>query len=681
MKTEGNPFFLEEFIRTLIDTGAIARDESGMRWQAETDVQEITIPDNLLALVSSRIDRLEEGPRRTLQLSSVIGRSFYHGVLKQITEPNVTLDRQLNTLQRAELIREAARLPELEYTFQHDLTREAAYNSILLRERREFHLRVGEAVEQLFGDRLEENAHLLAYHFHQAEDKERALKYSAMAGHVAARLYASDEAITHYTRAIEISKEVESSSEELISLYLSRGRAQEISGRHDDALSGYQELVDLGQETARADVELAALLPMVTIRSTIGGRPDSAIARALSERLLGLAQQLGDHPSEARILWNNLLIEILAGEYQKALEFGQRSLQIASQYGLEEQTAFARQDMARAQVALERFADARESLEGARAYCRSSGNNVMLADNLYNSTGVFYARGQFDKGTELTTEALEISRKIGSELLESIGLISIVHANTECGDLGEALAAVNKALGILAETNDAGVVTAMVHATASAVYGLYGLADMALNHTDLATTLADATYSDFFRTPMALAYVHNGRLQEAEVALPPMYRRPWLQSKRNMEYMGILTSLPDVVRGELVLAQQDFHQILEYGLGTESLNGGTGATVVLPDQLRAKGEASLALDRVEEAWEALSEARDIAEQHGSRRALWRIYFEMSKAASLINRFDESRQLLEQSRESINYIADHSGEPKIRESFLNTPKVRSVLAAE
>jgi len=678
-KTEGNPFFLEEFIRTLIDTGAIARDETGMRWLAETDVQEISIPDNLLALLSSRIDRLEEEARRTLQLSSVIGRSFYHGILEKITESGVTLDRQLNSLQRAELILEAARLPELEYTFKHDLTREAAYNSILLRERREFHLRVGEAVEQLFGDRLEENAHLLAHHFHQADDKERALRYSVMAGEVAARLYASDEAITHYGRAIEIAKETGPSSEQIISLYLARGRAQEISGLQDEALSGYQELADLGRDTSRADIELAALLPMVTIRSTLGGRPDPAVARELSERSLGLAQQLGDHPSEARILWNELLIEILAGDYQKALEFGERSLVIAHQYGLEEQTAFARQDTARAQVALERFADARDSLEGARAYWRSSGNQVMLADNMYNSSGVFYVRGEFAEGTALASEGLEISRGIGSGLLESIGLISLAHAHTETGDLGRASAVVNEALDRLAGTSDAGVITAMVHATASSIYGLYGLADLALKHADLATAMANITHADFFRTPMALALVLAGRLGEAVEALQPMYQQPKFQSRRNVEYMGILSSLPNLVRGELVLAQEDFHQILEYDLATDSLNGGSGVTVVLPDLLRARGEALLGLGRVEEAWEALAEARDLGERYGSRRSLWRIYSEMSKAASLDHRPEESLQMLEKSRELINHIADSCGEAGIREAFLNTPKVRSVLA--
>ena len=518
-KTEGNPFFLEEFIRTLIDTGAIARDDSGMLWCAEADIQEIAIPDNLLALLSSRIDRLEEDARRTLQLSSVIGRTFYHGVLKQISEAGVTLDRQLNTLQRAEFIRETARLPELEYMFQHDLTREAAYNSILLRERREFHLRVGEAVEQLFGDRLEENAHLLAHHFYQAGENERALKYSITAGDGSARLYANDEAITHYSRAITIAREIGAPNEQLISFYMARGRAQEVGGQHDDALSGYRELVDLGREKSQPDLELAALIPMVTIHSTIGGRPDPATARTLSDRSLSLAQQLNDHPSEARILWNDSLMEILAGDYHKAVEFGKRSLLIASEYGLEQQTAFTHQDTARAQVALGQLAEAKVSLENARAYWRSSGNKVMLADNLFNSTGVFYAQGEFAEGTKLAEEGLKISREIGCVLLECIGLISFVHAHAESGDLGQALASVYETLERLEGSNDAGVITAMVHATASAVYAVYGLADLALEHSRTASALADVNYADIFRTPAALAYVHIDRLDEAEEAL------------------------------------------------------------------------------------------------------------------------------------------------------------------
>ncbi len=164
-KTEGNPFFCEEVVRTLIDGGAVVRDESGMHWRATTRVEDIAIPDNLQALLASRIDRLDTEARQTLQLASVIGRTFYSRVLDSIAETAVELDRQLNTLQRVDLIREAARVPELEYMFRHELIRDAAYSSILRRRRREFHSRVGKAIEELFPDRLEEEAHRLAYHF------------------------------------------------------------------------------------------------------------------------------------------------------------------------------------------------------------------------------------------------------------------------------------------------------------------------------------------------------------------------------------------------------------------------------------------------------------------------------------------------------------------------------------
>ncbi|MEE8465928.1 MAG: adenylate/guanylate cyclase domain-containing protein, partial [Dehalococcoidia bacterium] len=446
-KTDGNPFFLEEIIRTLIDNGAITRDETSAHWRADTDISEISIPENLLALLTSRIDRLEDDVRRTLQLSSVIGRSFLHGVLEQITDAGSVLDRQLSTLQRAELIREASRVPEVEYIFQHDLTREAAYNSILLRERREFHLLVGEAVENLFSNRLEENAHLLAHHFYQAGDHERAMRYSVMAGAESARLYANDEAITHYARAIEIARAGDSSNEQMIALYMARGRAQEVSGQYDGALTGYRELEELGRKTQDAALEMAALAPIITIHSTLSGRPDTDLARALSARSLVLAQQLGDHASEAKTLWNNLLLELLAAEdYYKAIEYGERSLQIARQYDLKEQTAFTLQDTGRAHVAVEQFPEAKLALEDARAYWRSTGNMNMLADNLYNAAGVLYAQLDFAGAWEFGQEALEISRSIGSVYLEAIGLIVTVQYHMHSGDIGEALAATEEGL-------------------------------------------------------------------------------------------------------------------------------------------------------------------------------------------------------------------------------------------
>jgi predicted ATPase len=307
-KSEGNPFFLEEVVRTLIENGVIRRipleaqsgnGDTGGRWELAASYEEIEIPDNLQALLLARIDRLEGEARRTLQLASVIGRSFFYRVLEAIADMITSLDQQLATLQRVELIREAARQPELEFIFRHELTRDAAYQSILRRQRREFHSRVGEAIEKIYGDRLEEEAHLLADHFNQARDFPRALKYYEMAGDHATRLYANMEASDHYGRAIEIARRLEVPSVKLAQLYALRGRAFELLSQFDQALENYQEMEALGRERNDRTLELAALAPQAVIHATPTLRFDTQRGMMLSRKALELAFELGDTRAEA----------------------------------------------------------------------------------------------------------------------------------------------------------------------------------------------------------------------------------------------------------------------------------------------------------------------------------------------------------------------------------------------
>jgi predicted ATPase len=149
-RTEGNPFYLEEVLRSLIDEGAIAQEEATGRWLATRDVAEIAIPETLHGVLLARIDRLQEETKRVLQMAAVIGRLFLYRVLAAVASEERDLDGRLLTLQREEMIRERARLPELEYIFKHHLTQEAAYNGLLKAQRRVFHRQVAEALERLF---------------------------------------------------------------------------------------------------------------------------------------------------------------------------------------------------------------------------------------------------------------------------------------------------------------------------------------------------------------------------------------------------------------------------------------------------------------------------------------------------------------------------------------------------
>ncbi len=201
-KAEGNPFFMEEIAQSLVDQGVISRDSKSGRWHVSTQLENVTIPDTVHGLVMARLDRLDEDLKHVLRIASVIGRSFLYRILRSVSEKGDQLDMELHELQELELIREKQRMPELEYIFKHALTQEAAYESIMVRKRRELHRRIGDVIETLFGDRLEEFYALLAYHYAKAEAWEKAQEYLFKAGDTAARVAADAEAIAHYRRAV-----------------------------------------------------------------------------------------------------------------------------------------------------------------------------------------------------------------------------------------------------------------------------------------------------------------------------------------------------------------------------------------------------------------------------------------------------------------------------------------------
>lgn len=201
-KADGNPFFLEEVIRTLIDTDAVIYDESSGHRRATAQIKSFHIPDTIQGVIMARVDRLDEEVKQVLRVASIIGRSFQHRVLKAITEASQRLDESLVELQRTELIYEKQATPELEYIFKHALAQEAIYESILLQKRRGLHARVAQAIEALFAERLEEFYGLLAYHYAKAEGWDKAHAYLLKAGDQAGRIAADTEAVNLYQQAL-----------------------------------------------------------------------------------------------------------------------------------------------------------------------------------------------------------------------------------------------------------------------------------------------------------------------------------------------------------------------------------------------------------------------------------------------------------------------------------------------
>jgi class 3 adenylate cyclase len=210
---EGNPFYLEQIVRSLLDHGVVEQTPTGLRVTGRLDT--VVIPDTIQGVILARVDRLPEPTRRVLQVASVLGRSFYHRILTRILPGERALEEHLAYLRERQLLleRTTRRTPsarrrtlaeEREYVFSHALLQETVYQSILQKTRRELHAQVARAIEAAFADRAADFYGLLAYHYSRAEDLAKAEEYLFKAGDEAARAAASSEALALFREASRI---------------------------------------------------------------------------------------------------------------------------------------------------------------------------------------------------------------------------------------------------------------------------------------------------------------------------------------------------------------------------------------------------------------------------------------------------------------------------------------------
>lgn len=200
-RTEGNPFFIEEVLRSFID-GGIVEPENG-KFVFTEKIESVIIPYTIKEVLMTRIDRLDRITKALLKEASVIGRYFFHKILLKVAVDVEDISSRLGYLQRIQLVQKRKRLEEIEYLFRHALAHEVTYESILLKKRKELHIRVAEAIESVFSDRLHEFYGLLAFHYSRGDEMEKAEEYLLKAGEEALKAAASYEALNYFQSALQ----------------------------------------------------------------------------------------------------------------------------------------------------------------------------------------------------------------------------------------------------------------------------------------------------------------------------------------------------------------------------------------------------------------------------------------------------------------------------------------------
>ena len=661
-KTEGNPLFVEEIIRSLLDAGTLVRENS--HWRMTQDIESIAVPDTLTGVIISRLDRLDEQSQTVARTAAVIGREFGFDLLADVHRGGGSLEEAIMDLQQRELIRQKGTGPERIYTFQHALTQEATYASLLFSARRELHCRVAECLEKLEPDRVND----IGRHFFEASEEERALPYCVEAGDRAARSYAGAEAILSYTRALEIAGRHSASNQDLAYLYTALGRTLELGGQHGDAIAKYQELEQLGLQRGDRTLEIAGLIPQATILSTYTGKFDPEEGRTLSNRSLALARELKDYRCEAKALWNLMLLETFGGhDHERALGYGEQALAIARQHGLSEERAFILNDIARVYFVSGRKEDAwsvqKESLE----LWRKQGNLPMLGDSLITSAGAHYLLGQFDEALASVEEALLTNESIGSQWGKTICLYVLSPLYLERGEVWKCIEALKDAIPLTEQVKFTPPVTA--RARLAIFYGMVGDVQNGFEQARLA--LSEGGQRQFALAALAQLHLRSWDAVEADAAINEALKE--FESGESDPRGGY--AIFQVIEGEVALANKQYDRVLALTDRTIVVMGEMDMRVHLADMLRYKGEALLGLGRIAEARKVLFDARAEAEAQGSRRALWPILLAWSRLEAEHGSHDDAQVLRAESQELVRYIADRAGE--VRSLFLNRSEIRDI----
>jgi predicted ATPase/class 3 adenylate cyclase len=320
-RSGGNPLFIEEVVRSLVDRGMLQR--AGSRWQVVQELPTHFVPDTLHGVILARLDRLETGTRHVLQLAAVIGRSFSLRVLQAVVQNGGQLGQHLVQLQRAELIRERRRGGEQEYSFNHALTRQVAYETLLRRQRREYHRRVAEAIERLYADRLEEQFERLAHHYANAEAWAAALDYHIRFANQAQLRFANSKAAEHYRYAWEIVESGQAGDEATRALlHEARANLDLLAGDYGEAARRYEAALTLAASTRHR----ARLLRKLGNVCQGSGEYEHGIEYL--QRGLELLSESDEDPEVAALYAGLGQIYHRQGHYRRATELGLRSLEV-----------------------------------------------------------------------------------------------------------------------------------------------------------------------------------------------------------------------------------------------------------------------------------------------------------------------------------------------------------------
>ncbi len=635
-KADGNPFFVEELVRSLQELEVIRRDGSDV--VLARPLIQAQLPDTIEDLIMARIERLADGPRRVLRVASVIGREFTRLVLGRVAESSLAVGDALRELTAAGLIHERRLFPEVEYAFKHALTYDVAYASVPAQERRTLHRRIADSVEALHGERLAEIAPLLARHYSAAEDWQRALDYLVRAADRAAKSFATREALTLYDEALQAAARISGGgpATTVMAIHQAKSNLYFILSDFAQSHAAAASMRDIARESGNRAQEGAALAAQAWAE-TWARDLTSAVAHA--REAIALAEPVGANAVLARAYFTVGFVRSVTGgiaDGQAAIDGALAASRSAGDRA-HESLALTVAGVIKSWEGA--YADADRLQLDALTLARQHNLLVPLLFNAFLRGLTLTAKGDFVTALATFEEGLALSEKVGDEAIHHRLLNSLGWLHFELGDLDTAAELNRRSAVIGRRRRDDGT---MANAEIN-------LGDVLLAQDDL----------------HAAAELFDGVEHMARDAATS----PWMRfrySNRLWASMGELA----LAQGDLDAARARAQQCLE--LATQ-----TTARKNLVKGWRLSGAIAVAARRWDEAHQALNEALVIAKTIGNPTQLWQTYAALGHYHTQRGEKDAARTAYKSARVVIEGMLAGLSTPRLRGSLESLAVVRDL----
>lgn len=635
-KAEGNPLFIEEVTKSLLESGVLRRTNG--TYSVERSIGEVQVPDTIQEVILSRIDRLDSNAKEALQLASVIGREFTVRLLERISDIEAQLGETLDELKLLELIYNKAYFPELSYMFKHALTHDVAYRTLLLERRKVLHCIIAASIEEFYADRLSEHYEALAHHYYEGEDWAKALDYLVRAGIKAAAAFANHDALAYFDRALQAHERLENATKEmLIEIYAGRAEITFTMTNFTVAVDNYNLLREvahaIGNRTLEGQALAGAAMGHVWAH-------EFSEAESMAQEALAIADEDKDDTIKAGGIFVLCFLDSVRGNLSTGLNRATEAVHLSQKTG---QPVY--------EVNGYIFQNLNHSWRGHYEQAHSIGQEGIkaaeqhrlawpLVQIRWSDALTLAGHGRYSEAITMMNDTITICERMGEKVHQSRNWNTLGWVYNELCDWGRAI-----------ECNQKGLDLALAH----------GDSEIILNAQ---INLADSAFGIGERDQA------REELEELYASLPKQHEwQKWRYSQHLTHSLG-----------EVLLAEGDMYRAVNLADECLALAEPTESRKNIVKGRRLRGQAFLAQGKLVEAEREISTALEIAKEIGNPPQLWKTHAALGDLRKAQGQIDAGRKAYRAALTVIDGVADDLTDESLRETFLNSDHVQGIRQA-